>query len=375
MTIGSISSKIINAISRRIKRNPYTWVFGAWSGNNYSDNPKYIFEYVNINCKDINAIWITKSKEVCSKVRRLGYKSYLYRSLKGMYYCVTAGAAFETAGNEDISPLINNMLTKTIMTWHGLGGKQSIWKGIHSDKMYEKGKYDYFPATSELYIEMMGNKLNRSSFAITGQARDDTFIHKPESKEVKEILDKYGAKKYIIYMPTHRNYGRDGNEHINLFEFTKVNSYLQEHEYILVYKPHFHELQHFLDMEVEYSNIVFAKEEYWADPYSYLHYFDLMISDYSSCAYDFLCAEKPIVLFTYDIEDYKKGDFGLDESFWEYPIGPFCKTWSEVFSAIDDAFSIDSWSEKRSKFQHIFHKYNDGNNCRRIVQWVVSLLD
>lgn len=375
MTIGYMIAKILNTFGKCLKRRKDIWVFGAWSGQNFSDNPKYLFEYVNNNNKEITAVWLTRSKSVVKEIRALGYKCYTYNSLRGMYFALFAGAAFETAGNEDISPLIDNKLTKTIMMWHGVGGKQSIWKGKHSSEMYEKGKYDYFPASSELYIELMGNKLDRKNFSITGQARDDTFVTRPECIKVKEVLNRFDADRYIIYMPTHRDYGKHGNDFINLHEFERLNEYLQEHRYVLIYKPHFHELQHFLDLKAEYTNIVFAKEQYWSDPYSYLHYFDLMISDYSSCAYDFLCAEKPIVLFTYDIDDYKEGDFGLDESFWTYPIGPFCESWDEVYSAIDDAFSLDSWKEKRDICKQVFHTYNDGNNCRRIYQWVTSLLN
>lgn len=373
MTIGYIYASILKRITHRIKRKPNVWVFGAWSGQNYSDNSKYMFEYVNKNCKEIKAIWITRSNVVCNQVRNLGYKCYKYNSLQGQFYSIIAGVAFETAGNEDISPLIDNKLTKTIMMWHGVGGKESIWKGKHSDAMYEKGKYDYFTATSNLYIELMGNKLDRKKFAITGQARDDTFVNKPDCVKVKHLLEKYHAKKLIIYMPTHRNFGRHGNNYINVNEFSKLNEFLKERNYLMVYKPHFHELQHFLDMKVEYSNIIFAQEEFWGDPYSYLHYFDLLISDYSSCMYDFLCSGNPVILFTYDIDDYKRDDVGLDDSFWKYPIGPLCSSWDEVFTAIDESFSSDFWREKRRFCCEIFHDYNDGKNCERIYRWVLSI--
>lgn len=38
------------------KRNENLWLFGAWEGNNYSDNSKYVFEYVNKHMPHINSV-------------------------------------------------------------------------------------------------------------------------------------------------------------------------------------------------------------------------------------------------------------------------------------------------------------------------------
>ena len=37
------------------------WVFGAWFGEKYADNSKYLFEYVNENHTEIRAVWLTQN--------------------------------------------------------------------------------------------------------------------------------------------------------------------------------------------------------------------------------------------------------------------------------------------------------------------------
>ena len=47
-----------------IKRDPNLLVFGAWFGQKYSDNSKYLFEYLVGNHKEYKIVWVTKSDEV-----------------------------------------------------------------------------------------------------------------------------------------------------------------------------------------------------------------------------------------------------------------------------------------------------------------------
>lgn len=46
----------IYMISCLIPKNKNIWVFGAWRGQLYADNAKYLFEYVTENKKDIRPI-------------------------------------------------------------------------------------------------------------------------------------------------------------------------------------------------------------------------------------------------------------------------------------------------------------------------------
>ncbi|MBO5568667.1 MAG: CDP-glycerol glycerophosphotransferase family protein [Clostridia bacterium] len=380
-----ISSKINNAknaiyswgpkVAGLIPKSRRIWVYGAWSGRNYSDNPKYMFEYMCRYHPDIKSVWISRDNHVISKLRNAGFSAYNRLSMGGLYYTLRAGVAFETAGNEDISPFINNIKTKTIMMWHGVGGKSSKWKKGQFGTT-TKFKFDYFPASSELYIKIMSEAKNvpQNQFCITGQARDDAFVNSQTFEPLEQIKRKNPESKLIVYMPTHRNFGYHENT-INIEEIKRVDSFLRENQMIMIFKPHFNELKFYLSFEENLSNIIIAKDSEWSDPYEYLHYFDLMIGDYSSVMYDFLCADKPIVLYTYDIDDFIENDANLHDSYWKYPIGPMCNTWDEVFIKILEANKKDEWKTQREICKNKFHKFNDGNNCYRIYQWVEELLD
>ena len=45
------------------------WLFGARGGFSFSDNSKYLFLYIQKECKGIDAIWITKNRKIIHNLK------------------------------------------------------------------------------------------------------------------------------------------------------------------------------------------------------------------------------------------------------------------------------------------------------------------
>lgn len=374
---------ITKCLKNLIPKKKNLWVFGAWTGKLYADNTKSMFEYVNAQHPEINAVWITRTDAVVEQVRKLGYKCYKHNSLKGMWAVLRAGVAFETEGESDISGFLNLKKTKVIQLWHGMGTKAMKWKekdgGLTIEHKRNREKFNsyYWISTSDLYTKTISELFGvpKERFVLTGYPRNDTLLAGPRNENMEVLRAKHKDCKFIIYMPTHRNFGAEGNKHINLDELKRVDAMLKEKNIIMVYKPHIHELKNFLSYENSFTNIVLAKEQdLWSDVYSYIHYFDLLISDYSSILTDFMCLGKPVVLFPYDIDDYINGDAGLNDFFWEIPGGPFCYTWDEVIEKSASMLVEDDWKEERERCRIQYHYYNDGKNCERVYNMVSDII-
>ena len=378
-----INSKLANRvdfISYLFPKDKRLWVFGSWEGNLYSDNSKYIFEFVCKNHPEIHAVWITKSKSICEYVRSKGYPAYTRYSLKGIMYVLTAAVGFIISDEKrDISPFINRKLTKIIQLWHGIPAKAFAWKDDKGKNIFRGGNAErmasyYWASTSPKYSEYMSEATLAplSHFFITGYPRNDAFYSKPRNDYFEELKTRWMGSKLIIYMPTHRNFGK---EKIKTDDFLYVDKILRDNNIVMVYKPHYHELKDVIHLEKEFSNIILAKDQaIWGDPYSYLHYFDLLISDYSSIIYDFLCADKPIVLYTYDLEHYRNADAGFYDTFENVPVGPFCFTWDETLKEVISLLSSDTWRDKRKKCKDLFLSYDDGNSSRRVFEMSKDIL-
>lgn len=354
------------------KRN--LWLFGAWQGKIYADNTKYMFEYVNTFYPEIESVWISRNINVIQILRKKGFCCYNRYSLMGIICVCRAEVAFLTEGIGDIEFFINDKKTIVVQLWHGVAPKKANWWG---DQSRITRQNQYWMVTSEQNRITMKDLVGMPDdhLFITGYPRNDVFVdRKDNSLVISELNKKYPTSKKIIYMPTHRNFGTQGKQ-FHEEEMLYVDKKLRENNIIMVFKPHFHELKNYLSLEKKLTNIILAKDvEKYSDVYSYIGDFDLLISDYSSIIYDFTCTHKPIVLFPYDLENYREKDAGLLDCYESIPAGPFCYTWNEVLNSVVKLLKNDIWKEKRELCRRIFHPFDDGKNCERVFKCVKEII-
>lgn len=376
-TLKILASKITPVCSLIVPKKKRLWVFGCWTGKLYADNSKYLFEYICSNHPEIEAVWITRSNQVKEQISTLGYKCYTRFSCKGIVAALRAEAAFITSDEStDISHFINNKKTKVIQLYHGISGKGANICSSENERKATQKRFNryYWISTSTKYKEVFSNcySINADRFYITGYPRNDTFVTKPYNEYVERLRNKYSNCRFIIYMPTHRDYGK---RPIDISEFENINIKLEDNNIMMVYKPHFNEIKNLQNYNASYSNIIIANDqEVWGDVYAYVHYFDLLISDYSSIVYDFLCANKPIVLYTYDIEYMRNEDFGIFDFFEETPPGPFCYNWNTVLDQVSRLLMKDDWKDRREECRKMFHPFNDGKNSLRVYEAALDIL-
>lgn len=359
--------------------NESTWVFGAWNGQLYSDNARYMFEYVLREHKEIDAVWITRNDEVYKELQSRGLPVQKRFSLEGIKTIAKAGVAYETEGAQDISPFMNKKTT-VIQMWHGgVSPKRFRWKGFNSGRMGEHRRKSYWMTSSQQNSELLKEEFGLADdhLIITGYPRNDVFVDSSRDNQVIDILEhRVANSKKIIYMPTHRRFGADGGA-FSVDEMFSIDKMLVENNMVMLYKPHFHELKNFLSVEDQFSNIVLAKDQLiYGDVYSYIGGFDLLISDYSSIMYDFLCAKKPVIMFPYDYDAYQASEAGVYDFYQQYPVGPICYCWDDVIREAVTLLHNDSeWTRKEEEARKIFHPFDDGKNCERVFNATMKLLE
>lgn len=53
---------VVYAFASLVPRDPKRWVFGAWNGIKFIDNPKHVFLHVVEQLPTVRATWITKDR-------------------------------------------------------------------------------------------------------------------------------------------------------------------------------------------------------------------------------------------------------------------------------------------------------------------------
>ena len=72
-------------------------IMGAYSGNSYMDNTKYLFEFLN-NYSNNRVVWMTKSRGLLQELRNKGFEGVYALSLKAIKLLKKARYIFLTHG-------------------------------------------------------------------------------------------------------------------------------------------------------------------------------------------------------------------------------------------------------------------------------------
>jgi CDP-glycerol glycerophosphotransferase (TagB/SpsB family) len=222
----------------KIPRNDKIWIYGAWDGKMYSDNSKYMYLYMNNEHEEIKSIWITRSSDVVKQVREDGYVAFRRSSIKGIYYCLRASVVFVTQGRGDVFGLITAG-AKIIQLWHGMGIKD-VSNVLPKEKCKSKQRYNELvhSHSNEFWMVSSQEAINKYSSAfgvptenmfITGQPKDDTFVNLCDNDFVKSIREANPGNKIVVYLPTHRGFGKDDKtkEMLSYENLAKVNEFLK----------------------------------------------------------------------------------------------------------------------------------------------------
>jgi len=354
---------------------------GAYSGNSYMDNTKYLFEFLNKH-SNYNVVWFTKSRGLLVELRNKGYNVVYALSLDAIKLLRKARFIFLTHGVYDVLPIEFSPKTEIIMTWHGTVIKDITedfnatysykkWVRILKLKSYPNQYTDYIltPAKEKYEHEILTSafKVALDKILDLGYPRNDILFN--DNLEFKQKLrEKYGIpdkiKRVILYAPTFRDAG-SLRFPFKTKDLENLNTILKEMDSVFLFKGHAYEKKINFS-ELKYINLVRKP----SDIQELLIISDLLISDYSSVIFDYLLTMKPIILFPYDFDIYKKGR-GLHYDLREIAPGPIVYDVKTLIESIKNIEKIDvEYKKIREKIRDRFNKYQDGKSSERLLTFL-----
>lgn len=358
-------------------RNKKIWLFGSTFGKRFSDNPKYFYLYINhFQKNDIKAVWISKSKNIVELLTGHGYNAYYYYSIAGIWYCLRAGVYLYDNYSKDISFWLSGGATK-INLWHGLPLKKINMDNKYDVVRYPKGRLGkirwflrrmsdekpshYVLTTSNYYKNIFSSAFRTDKVLVSGYPRNDYItqrmvisikneIEELEINQIKECKSK--IKNYqgmILYMPTFRNTEVNFFSIIDLIEF---NSFLKKEGLLLCVKLHPKSKLISEFKNIESNNILVLNPN--SDPYIFIEYSDILLTDYSSIYFDYLLCNKPIVFFNYDINEYLASAREMYFDYNEFTPGEKVSNLNDLKDALRRAIvKKDIYAYERTKLRNI----------------------
>lgn len=377
-------------INKFHNRDKNIWAFGEWFGEKCNDNSMMLANYIAENYH-VTVYWVCKDS--CD-TSLLSNKINIVKM--GSEKCKTViHTAKVFVMNQNFHDFSRNGWNFyggaiTINLWHGV-----MWKRLGSsieDKnalvkyyyhlYYKAHEAQYWVSVSDKYSDAIEEAfgVDKKNIINSGLPRNALFYNPIMLSEAKKRILSAIKKNncipenpYIIsYMPTFRD------EKDSLFDFNSFADdenfieFLESNNVIIIQKAHFvseHRTHETVSRKI--SRIINENEVSAQD---LLASSDMLITDYSSCFFDYLLLDRPIIHFLYDYEYYKNHDRGLYYE-WNQVNGG-----DVVFNKIDLLNAIiknmehpEKEKELRKKRVREFLSYENKDSCKEIADYIYKL--
>ena len=382
-------------LERLIPRSKRIFVFGSWRGRKYSDNSKALYEYILKNEPKIKPYWITKDKKLYRKLLSENKPVVLAFSIKGWLISLRASVAFTCTGQNNVNKYALNG-AKNIWLWHGMPLKQirgnienyryNIKKNNYQKikLLFEKNikPYDYFRrivyatiSSGDFFVPFLKSAffLPEKSIWTTGLPRTDFYFENKTERVIDNIRKKYIDSRIIFYMPTYRDSVWNIGIPYNPFEEKSFNAesfskFINNENIVFLYKAHLKDIK--FNYSLLSDRFILINDNDYDELYVLISNIDILITDYSSVYFDFLCLNKPTILAAFDYEDYIKKSRNLN---FDYDLLPSIKAynWNELMDIIAEKKYYSLSKEEIDKFC----KYNDGHASERCLQRTLDLVN
>ncbi|SHM79914.1 CDP-glycerol glycerophosphotransferase, TagB/SpsB family [Anaerosporobacter mobilis DSM 15930] len=344
----------IYGLSFLIPRKKDIWLLGSTFGRRFADNPRYFYLYLNqFQNENVKAIWISKNKKVINFLNENGYEAYYARNIKGIWYCLRAKVYLYDNYSKDISFWLSGGAIKINM-WHGIPLKKIQMDNVHDkvrhpDNVWNKFKYrlrrlsdekpsDYVLTTSEELRNIFASAFRTNHVLPIGYPRNDII----NSNQIENILD-FDEKKYLntiesrsfsktlLYMPTFRD---SEIKFFDKMDMIDLKEYLKLENVLLLIKLHPKSKLEKEFINLECKNICVIESS--LDPYVFLPYADVLITDYSSIYFDYLLLNRPLIFFNYDMKEYLSNSREMYFNYNEVTPGKKVSNWLELKQALEN---------------------------------------
>jgi len=387
-----ILGNLLYFISSFFSRNEDIWIFGSWGGNLYADNPKYFYDYVKENHKNIRPIWLSRNRQLVARLKKKGVEVYHIYSLTGMWFSCRASIGVTSHGMIDLNRYACSGLN-IVQTWHGIPMKPIL----RSDPKIEQRKKRNLLKKMAFLFPFLKKELNyeknliicSSSEYVTKEMLKKCFGNLSPIKEVgfPRIDGLFDIKKCSLteriaslqnknikiglFMPTYRRKG----EYDIIGEFLNNRIYIEKQlikeNSILFLKIHpfdFYKIPKKINSQ---RILIVDSREIDDDIYSILRCFDYLITDFSSIIFDYLVLQRPIMLYVPDREDYinKNGAFLYDYLRLGLPV------YAEIKDLFNDfnRFWKDDYLRMIQSITRRIHTSIKKDNCIRLYEEIQRL--
>ena len=280
---------------------------------------------------------------------------------------------------------------KTVQLWHGIPLKEIGLETVANGNLADSGSteifascgvFDVFVAPSAASHTDWARKFAFKKFAPLGYPRNDVFFRALSTFDVLNV-DKQALaavqtanqknQPVLFYAPTFRDKGEGA--WFPQAEIEALADACATQDYLLYVNLHPAEQDKIEAFKQRYPRINFVAPR--TDIYPLVKYADILITDYSSIAFDFLLLDRPILFYRPDHAAYITTSRGLIEDSAHYLCGAVTSDIKELVQAAGRAINaeVDPYRKARDALRKELFDHIDGLAAHRLNEEIFSLLD
>ena len=319
--------------------------FISFSGRQYSDSPRRISELLWKEHPEIKQVWAFNEPEKFGFLREKGIEVVKYKSLRYLYHVMTSKVYVDNAEFWSILKFRREQMV--LETWHGGGAYKKV--GGHRIDVNEReqrhavekmNKITLFLSSSRAFTDFV----IRDAYRYRGEVlecglprNDDLCRPDPATADrVRRTFDIPAGASVLLYAPTFRN-----SHSLDLYDvdFSRLKKALETRfggEWVILLRMHY-----YMANKAMGSNETYLRNATdYPDMQELLLASDVLLTDYSSCMWDFSLMEKPCFLYARDIAEYRgERDFYTPIESWPFPLAADNDELERTIAAFDpDAY-------------------------------------
>jgi CDP-glycerol glycerophosphotransferase len=373
---------LISRVLKLSKANMDIWLISE-RRDEAEDNGYHLYKYIRENHPSKKVYYVIDKKS-SSYLKIEKYKTIIHQnSLRHYIYYFLAEkhlSAFQFFGVPE-TPILWKLESYGLIRKKKVFLQHGITKEMLPFLHYENTKYNLFVCGAKPEFDYVkqhfGYPIEKVKYL--GFCRFDN-------------LHNYNLKNQILLMPTWRQwFGMTNSEnniemeydefikseyyekYNNLLNSVRIQEFLEKNEIKLIFYPH-PEMQRFIKaFNCSNSNIIIANRNNY-NLQDLLKESRLLITDYSSVAFDFAYMRKPLIYYQFDQQRYysshfQKGYFDCDSD----GFGPVISDEKILIDKIEECLLKDYNDEKYNERLGEFFQLYDNENCKRHYEVISSI--
>lgn len=336
-----------------------------------SCNPYAIFLHLLSDSRFDNFIhiWVLQDLESIPLEFRQNKKIIFVKYFSKLYFKYLASAKYLINSGSFCRFFIRKSEQKYLATWHGTPFKCLGKDNRVGFMCFEITQKDFLQSThiispnkhtSEVLIQRYDiENIFQGKVYESGYPRIDITLklNHLKKQQIRERLNIKIGDKLALYAPTYRNSFEDAE--LDIEKLLKDIEIFKKSGFKVVFRGHYN-----LEDKLQDNGVTSVPRD--IDTNELLSIVDVLITDYSSIAFDFMVLNRPIIYYIYDYEEYKK-QTGL-----YFDIAMLNSVYAQTSFEVLEILQSPSMLEKCKISQEIKDRFllnEDGEATQRVIEF------